>query len=151
MTGVQTCALPIFLQVDDLIRGSASERALVMRDYIRDQSLVASVEQRLSDLSSDKLVDLTAIANILGLGVFEVADLDRDIQPRGIRALSLVPHLPWNVIKEVSSHWPSFAELRQASADDLQVIEGIGPYRAKLIRENLEHQAQMAASGIVGW
>ncbi|WP_076466023.1 DNA integrity scanning diadenylate cyclase DisA [Actinomyces mediterranea] len=139
------------LQVDDLIRGSASERALVMRDYIRDQSLVASVEQRLSDLSSDKLVDLTAIANILGLGVFEVADLDRDIQPRGIRALSLVPHLPWNVIKEVSSHWPSFAELRQASADDLQVIEGIGPYRAKLIRENLEHQAQMAASGIVGW
>ena len=139
------------LQVDDLVRGSASERALVLRDYIRDPSSIASVEQHLSELSGDKLVDLTAIANVLGLGVFEVADLDRDIQPRGIRALSLVPHLPWNVIKEVTSHWPTFAELRGATVDDLQVIEGIGPYRAKLIRENLEHQAQMAASGIVGW
>lgn len=139
------------LQVDDLVRGSASERALVLRDYIRSASSIASVDQHLSELGGDKLVDLSAIANVLGLGVFEVADLDRDIQPRGIRALSLVPHLPWSVIKEVSSHWPTFQELRAASVEDLQGIEGIGPYRAKLIRENLDHQAQMAASGIVGW
>ena len=139
------------LQVDDLIRGSASERALVMRDYVRDQSSIATVEQHLSELPGDKLVDLTAIANVLGLGVFEVADLDREIQPRGIRALSLVPHLPWSIIKDVSSHWGSYAELRAATVDDLQSIEGIGPYRAKLIHENLEHQAQMAANGLVGW
>ena len=139
------------LQLDDLIRGSASERALVMRDYIRDQAHVASVEKHLSDMPSEKLVDLTVIANVLGLSVFEVADLDREIQPRGIRSLSLVPHLPWSVIKELTTHWDSFASLRGASVDELQSIEGIGPYRARLIRDSLEHQAQVAANGIVGW
>ena len=79
------------LQVEDLVRGSASERALVMRDYIADPADVARVEAELSSLGSERIVDLTAIANILGLDVYEVADLDREIMPRGVRALSLVP------------------------------------------------------------
>ncbi len=70
------------LQVEDLIRGSASERALVMRDYIRDPADVARVEAELTSLGSERIVDLTAIANILGLDVYEVADLDREIMPR---------------------------------------------------------------------
>ncbi|WP_022868570.1 DNA integrity scanning diadenylate cyclase DisA [Schaalia vaccimaxillae] len=139
------------LQVDDLIRGSASERALVLRDYVQQTADVAKAELQLSELSGEKIVDLSAIANVMGLNVFEVADLDRDIQPRGFRALSLVPHLPWSVIKEVSAHWASLTELRNATVDELQAIEGIGPYRAKLIFENLKHQEQMAANGIVGW
>ena len=139
------------LQVDDLVRGAGSERALVLRDYIRDSSAVATAEAALSELASDRLVDLAAIANVLGLGVYDPSDLDRMIQPRGVRALSLVPRLPWNVIKEITSHWENLADLRVASVEDLQQIEGIGPYRAKLIRETLENQFSMAATGIVGW
>ena len=139
------------LQVDDLVRGAGSERALVLRDYIRDSSAVATAEATLSELASDRLVDLAAIANVLGLGVYDPSDLDRMIQPRGVRALSLVPRLPWNVIKEITSHWENLADLREASVEDLQQIEGIGPYRAKLIRETLENQFSMAATGIVGW
>ena len=138
------------LQVDDLVRGAGSERALVLRDYIRDSSAVATAEAALSELASDRLVDLAAIANVLGLGVYDPSDLDRMIQPRGVRALSLVPRLPWNVIKEITSHWENLADLREASVEDLQQIEGIGPYRAKLIRETLENQFSMAATGIVG-
>ena len=139
------------LQVEDLVRGSASERALVMRDYIRDPGDVARVEAELSSMGSERIVDLTAIANILGLDVYEVADLDREITPRGVRALSLVPHLSWNAIKEVSSRFTSLPELRAASVADLERIEGIGPYRAKVITENLAHQARAVATGIVGW
>ena len=139
------------LQVDDLVRGAGSERALVLRDYIRDSSAVATAEAALSELASDRLVDLAAIANVLGLGVYDPSDLDRMIQPRGVRALSLVPRLPWNVIKEITSHWENLADLSEASVEDLQQIEGIGPYRAKLIRETLENQFSMAATGIVGW
>ena len=139
------------VQVDDLVRGAGSERALVLRDYIRDSSAVATAEAALSELASDRLVDLAAIANVLGLGVYDPSDLDRMIQPRGVRALSLVPRLPWNVIKEITSHWENLADLREASVEDLQQIEGIGPYRAKLIRETLENQFSMAATGIVGW
>jgi len=139
------------LQVDDLGRGSGSERALVLRDYTRDASAVSTAEAALSELASDRLVDLAAIANVLGLGVYDPTDLDRTIQPRGVRALSLVPRLPWNVIKDITSHWENLADLREATVEDLQQIEGIGPYRAKLIRETLENQFSMAATGIVGW
>lgn len=139
------------LQVDDLVRGSGSERALVLRDYTRDASAVSTAEAALSELASDRLVDLAAIANVLGLGVYDPTDLDRIIQPRGVRALSLVPRLPWNVIKDITSHWENLADLREATVEDLQQIEGIGPYRAKLIRETLENQFSMAATGIVGW
>lgn len=139
------------LQVDDLVRGSGSERALVLRDYTRDASAVSTAEAAISELASDRLVDLAAIANVLGLGVYDPTDLDRTIQPRGVRALSLVPRLPWNVIKDITSHWENLADLREATVEDLQQIEGIGPYRAKLIRETLENQFSMAATGIVGW
>ena len=139
------------LQVDDLVRGSGSERALVLRDYTRDASAVSTAEAALSELASDRLVDLAAIANVLGLGVYDPTDLDRTIQPRGVRALSLVPRLPWNVIKDITSHWENLADLREATVEDLQQIEGIGPYRAKLIRETLENQFSTAATGIVGW
>ncbi|MBF0955882.1 MAG: DNA integrity scanning protein DisA [Actinomyces sp.] len=139
------------VQVDDLVRGSGSERALVLRDYTRDASAVSTAEAALSELASDRLVDLAAIANVLGLGVYDPTDLDRTIQPRGVRALSLVPRLPWNVIKDITSHWENLADLREATVEDLQQIEGIGPYRAKLIRETLENQFSMAATGIVGW
>ena len=139
------------LQVDDLVRGSGSERALVLRDYTRDASAVSTAEAALSEVASVRLVDLAAIANVLGLGVYDPTDLDRTIQPRGVRALSLVPRLPWNVIKDITSHWENLADLREATVEDLQQIEGIGPYRAKLIRETLENQFSMAATGIVGW
>ena len=135
------------LQVEDLVRGSASERALIMRD----PDDVARVEAELSSLGSERIVDLTAIANILGLDVYEVADLDREITPRGVRALSLVPHLSWGAIKEVSAHITTLPALRAATTEELEAIEGIGPYRAKLITENLAHQAQAVSSGLVGW
>ena len=139
------------LQVEDLIRGSASERALVMRDYIRDPADVARVEAELTSLGSERIVDLTAIANILGLDVYEVADLDREIMPRGVRALSLVPHLSWNDIKAVSAHFTNLPQLRAASVADIEVIDGVGHYRAQLIVENLAHQAQAVGAGVVGW
>ena len=122
-----------------------------MRDYIHNPEDVARVEAELSSLGSERIVDLTAIANILGLDVYEVADLDREITPRGVRALSLVPHLSWSAIKEVSAHITTLPQLRAATTEDLEAIEGIGPYRAKLITENLAHQAQAVSSGLVGW
>lgn len=139
------------LQMDDLLHGSASQRALIMRDYIRDQDSIPTAETLLSELSGEKLVDLMAVANVLSLGVFDVADLDRLVQPRGYRALSLVPRLPWSVIKDIAQHWNSLSDLREATVEELQEIEAIGPYRAKLIRDSLLRQQEMADSGIVGW
>lgn len=139
------------LQVDDLLHGSASERVLVLRDYVRDLESLDSIDERLANMPGEKLVDLVALANVLGLGVFDLTELDRTILPRGIRALSLVPRLPWSIVNEISARWSTLSELRDATAEDLQGIEGIGPYRAKMIKESLENQYAMASTSMVGW
>lgn len=51
----------------------------------------------------------------------------------------------------MSAHFNSLPQLRAATISDLEELEGIGPYRAKLITENLAHQAQAVSAGIVGW
>lgn len=139
------------LQMDDLLHGSASQRALVLRDYVSSPEDVSRAELTLSELSGDKLVNLVDVANVLALGVFDVTDLDRVMNPRGYRALSLVPRIPWTVMKDVVGHWKTLPELLKASIDDLQEVESIGPYRAKLIHDSLLRQQEMADSGVIGW
>lgn len=139
------------LQMDDLLHGSASQRALVLRDYVASPDDLASAEVTLSELPGDKLINLVDIANVLSLGIYDPTDLDRVVNPRGYRALSLVPRLPWTVMRDVVSHWKTLPELLQASVDDLQQVESIGPYRAKLIHDSLLRQQEMAESGIFGW
>ncbi|MFZ1381357.1 MAG: DNA integrity scanning diadenylate cyclase DisA [Scrofimicrobium sp.] len=132
------------LQVDDLLRGAASERALVLRDYIANPENLDEVESKLSNLSAESLVDLTQIAEILGAPVFDPADLDESISPRGIRALAMVPRLPWRSIQQISERWGTLAELRALGPEDLQSIEGVGAYRARMIVEHLGERANAA-------
>lgn len=135
------------LQVDDLLRGAASERALVLRDYIADPANLEEIEEKLSGLSAESMVDLTQIAETLGVPVFDPADLDESISPRGIRALAMIPRLPWRAIRQISERWGTLAELRTLKAEDLQPIEGVGPYRAAMIVEHLGDRANAAQAG----
>ncbi len=137
------------LQVDDLLRGAASERALVLRDYIRDPDSLEQVELALSSLSSESMVDLAQIAELMGIPVFDPADLDEPIQPRGIRALAMVPRLPWRSIQLISERWGTLAELKQLSPSDLQRVEGVGPYRAQMVVDHLGKRASAAQAA--GW
>lgn len=139
------------LQMDDLLHGSASQRALVLRDYIVNPEDMTQAEAALSDLPGDKLINLVDIANILSLSVFDPTDLDRIVHPRGYRALSLVPRLPWTVMRDVVAHWKTLPDLLNATIEDLQQVESIGFYRAKLIHDSLLRQQEMAESGIFGW
>ncbi|MSS84159.1 DNA integrity scanning protein DisA [Actinomycetaceae bacterium WB03_NA08] len=139
------------LQVDDLLRGAASERALVLRDYIRSPELLGQAEQQLSALSGESLVDLTQIANILGLGAYEPSDLDRNVVARGVRVLAMVPRLPWTTVQIISEKWPTLTALRNVTTEDLQTIEGIGPYRAQMIVEHLQEREQLASELAARW
>lgn len=139
------------LQVDDLLRGAASERALVLRDYVRDLEDLDEVEDRLAALSGESLVDLSKIAALLGAPVYDPSDLDEAISPRGIRALALVPRLPWRSIQAISEEWGTLAELRQQTAEDLQRVEGIGPYRAQMIVDHLSARNVNGLNQQVPW
>lgn len=139
------------LQVDDLLRGAASERALVLRDYVADPALLEDVEQRLGDLSAESLVDLSQIAESLGIPIYDPADLDEVVTPRGIRALAVIPRLPWRLIQQISERWPTLANLRNLTAEDFQEIEGIGPFRAQTIVDHLRQRASAASEPSLPW
>ncbi len=132
------------LQVDDLQRGVAAERSLVLRDYIRQPDHLDVVEDQLAHLTADSLVDLAKIANILGLAVYDPSDLDGIVSPRGIQALSSVPRLPWQTIRAINNRWPTLTDLKTVTSEDLQEVEGIGPYRAQLIVEQLHERHRLA-------
>ncbi|MDO5719255.1 MAG: DNA integrity scanning diadenylate cyclase DisA [Actinomycetaceae bacterium] len=139
------------LQMDDLVRGSAAERALVLRDYTRTTTTISQAEASLSDLDGESLVNLAAISGAIGHTVVDASDLDRGVAPRGIRALTMVPRLPWSIVDELSNRWPSLSDLREATPEDLQQVEGVGPYRASLIRDSLQRQHRAASPESVGW
>lgn len=139
------------LQVDDLLKGTASERALVLRDYVADPALLDEVEERLASLSGESLVDLAQISESLGISIYDPADLDELVHPRGIRALAVIPRLPWRLIQQISDKWPTLDQLRALTAEDLQTVEGIGPYRAQTIVDHLRERATAATDPAAGW
>ncbi|MGI6786688.1 MAG: DNA integrity scanning diadenylate cyclase DisA [Gleimia sp.] len=139
------------LQLDDLVRGAASERTLVIRDYIRQPERLPAAELALSELDGEALVDLGRISATIGQPVVDTSDLDRMVEPRGIRSLTMVPRLPWSIIEALTERWQTLTKLREASAEELQTIEGIGPYRASLISESLQRQYAAASPESVGW
>ena len=139
------------LQVDDLLRGASSERLLVLRDYVADPATVDAVEENLAALSGESLVNLDQIAKILGMPIYDPADMDKPVQPRGVRALAVIPRLPWRLIQEISQRWPALSQLLELGAEDFQEIEGIGPYRAQNIVKHLKQRVAAAGSPDAGW
>lgn len=139
------------LRLDDLVRGAASERALVIRDYILNPERMAEAEAQLSALDGESMVDLARIAAAIGRTVVDTSDFDRTISSRGYRSLTMVPRLPWSIIEALTERWDSLTKLREASVEDLQTIDGIGPYRASLISNSLQRQHAAAQPEAIGW
>ena len=131
------------LQLDELVTGVDAERDLVIRDYLptgRRAKGVEEVLEELKSLDSSELVDVAAVSRALGLGGPE--HLDSAITPRGYRLLAKVPRLPGTVVDRLVEHFGSLQKLLAASIDDLQIVEGVGEFRARSVREGLSRLAE---------
>ncbi len=130
------------LQLDELVGGIGADRALVVRDYLAGGGrAVPEVLADLAALHSSRLVDLTAVAQVLGLAS-DVESLDGAASPRGYRLLSKVPRLPQSLVDRLVEHYDGLQKLLAASTDDLMAIGGIGDQRARAIREGLSRLAE---------
>lgn len=131
------------LQLEELVGGIGPDRALLVRDYLavaargRDEALAA-----LTRLTSAELIDMPTIARILGIGGADGEALDSALSPRGYRLLTRVPRLPATVVEAVVGHYGSLQAMLSASTEDLQQVEGVGPHRARLVREGLSRLAE---------
>jgi diadenylate cyclase len=134
------------LQLDELMAGVASERELVVRDYLvpgsgKKAKVVEDVLAELDLLSGTDLLDLSAISRTVGypsgLDQLEVA-----VSPRGYRLLAKVPRLPNQIVDRLIEHFGGLQKLLAASIDDLQAVEGVGETRARSVREGLSRLAE---------
>lgn len=131
------------LQLEELLGGVEDDRRLVLQDYMRDGDTwkLGEALEALSDLSTDHLLDLRSVVDVLHLPG-DIAALDVGLQPRGNRLLSKIPRLPEAVSARIVDRFSSLQKIMRATVDDLVAVEGVGEARARAIKEGLSRLAE---------
>jgi diadenylate cyclase len=126
--------------------GVDADRDLIVRDYTPAGRKARSTEQVLTEmgaLSATDLLDLTLVAKALGLSSTPEG-LESATSPRGHRLLARVPRMPGTILDRVVEHFGGLQKLLAASAEDLQVVDGVGETRARAVREAISRLAEIS-------
>ncbi len=128
----------IEMQLEETMVGVAADRGALIRDYsIEDtEENLQYVAERVSNLSHQDVLDFGALAEILGYDR-KMNTLDFPAEPRGYRLLGRVPRLPKLVVQKIVQQFGSLDEALRAPDDELASVDGVGPSRAKEIREGV--------------
>ena len=131
------------LQLDELVGGVESDRQLVIKDYLDNPvaERIAEVQDALAEMSPNELLELSHIAQILGMPVVEDS-LDGAAAPRGYRLLSKVPRIPGVIVERLVGHFASLQRLLAAGIEELMTVDGVGELRARTVREGLSRLAE---------
>jgi diadenylate cyclase len=127
----------ISMQLDELVSRVDEEAYLLVKDYamLQDDQTPHSVLSAIHELSSEGLLDGSAVARILGYNTANVSD--EPVSSKGYRILNKITRLPQPVIENVVEHFGTFSNILAASIEDLDHVEGIGAVRARAIRDGL--------------
>jgi diadenylate cyclase len=114
------------------------EKAAVVYDYelSGEAAGAAAALEQLALLPYERLVEFDEIAVVLGYPR-DANPLDYTVTPRGFRVLTHIPRIPDGVIRHLVRDFESLDALIRASHRDLEAVEGVGPVRAREIREGL--------------
>ncbi len=134
------------LQLEELMAGVDADRDLIVRDYVpsgRRARTPAQVQAELAQLSAIDLLDLPQVARAMGLASSSEG-LESAASPRGHRLVSRVPRMPPTILDRVVEHFGGLQKLLAASAEDLQVVDGVGETRARAVREAISRLAEVS-------
>jgi diadenylate cyclase len=126
------------LQMEELLRNVREDRAAVLADYLPDptpERLEAATEALMA-MPSDELISLDSIGMILGYAPSENV-LETHVRPRGLRMLQKIPRLNNEAASLVLKRFGDLQAILKAPAGDLAVLDGVGPSRARDIKEGL--------------
>lgn len=126
----------ISMQLSELIRHIERDGILLIRDYCKEDLNYNDIYEAIQKLNSSELIDLDAIARVLGYSGIPL--MDTLISPKGHRVLSKVPRIPANVIENLIKEFKELSAIIEADIDDLDNVEGIGEARATAIRSGLK-------------
>ena len=128
----------INMQLEELTNGVEEDGINVIKDYYikTKKRNYDAVTKAIKKLSSEELLEITNISKLLG---YEsgINSLDINVSPKGYRILNKIPRLPSSVLKNAIEQFGTFQEIRKASIEQLDAVDGIGEIRARMIREGL--------------
>jgi len=125
----------ISMQLGELIKGVEQEGVFLVRDYCSDAEKYLDVYRNIEKLSAIELLDLDMIAKVLGYG--GVPLVDNFISTKGYRILNKIPRLPSAIIENLIKHFGELQVVMKASYDELDLVDGVGEARAKIIKNGL--------------
>ena len=128
----------IEMQLEETMVGVAADKAALVRDYSVEDSEegLASVLQTLAHMPHQDVLDFGRLAELLGYDR-KLNTLDFPVAPRGYRVLGRIPRLPKLVVQKIVHEFGGLEQVLAASDETLEAAEGVGPTRAKDIREGL--------------
>jgi diadenylate cyclase len=126
----------IRLQLEELIGQVPRERHAVVRDYVVEGRDAEAALAALDSLGYLELLEFERVGEALGYPG-TVNPLDHAVAPRGYRVLGAIPRLPVQIVEHVVRDLGSLDAIVRASQRDLEAVEGVGPARAREIREGL--------------
>src|ERR1700753_3991282 len=128
----------IEMQLEETMVGVAADKTALVRDYAVEDSEegLASMQQALSRLPHEEVLDFGRLAELLGYDR-KINTLDFPVSPRGYRILGRVPRIPKLVVQKITHELGGLEEVLAVSDADLAAVDGVGPRRAKDIREGL--------------
>jgi diadenylate cyclase len=126
------------MQLEELVADVPIEKASVVLDYqARGGDREAQqVVLGLASLPYQSLLDLDVLAELFGYPT-NIDSSDYGVTPRGYRILSHIPRLPETVVDRVVSGMSGLEAIVRASQRELEAVDGVGPARAREIREGL--------------
>jgi diadenylate cyclase len=127
----------IRMQLEELIGEVPRERTAVVDDYHAAATPdAAPALEALAALPYHDLLEFERIAEVLGYPR-TVNPLDYAVTPRGYRVLAHIPRLADALVRRVVADFGSLEAIVRASQRELEAVEGVGPSRAREIREGL--------------
>lgn len=126
----------ISMQLNELIRYIERDGILLIKDYCGEEADGDEIYKDIQKLNSEELVDLDALAKLLGYG--GVSLVDTFVSPKGYRIISKIPRIPTSIMENLIKHFGNLKNVIKASTEDLDKVEGIGEARATAIRNGLK-------------
>ena len=128
----------IRMQLEELVTDVPVEKLSVILDYQANtgEREAQQVVLGLASLPYHSLLEFEVLAELLGYPS-AVDPADHSVAPRGYRILSHIPRLPEPIIGRVVAGLEGLEAIVRASQRELEAVEGVGPARAREIREGL--------------
>ncbi|WGT47673.1 DNA integrity scanning diadenylate cyclase DisA [Tessaracoccus lacteus] len=125
----------VALQHSELANTFAGAADRLAEDYAQNLSDPSQFDlSKLANFSSEELFSGQLVAERLGFG--QGANLEQGLESRGVRLLTDVGRLPSHLVSKLVDRY-SLQELFGASVAVLMEIDGVGPMRARQIRDAL--------------